>query len=57
MARPKTKDDYQKGDRVRVKGNGKRGTVVGELSGFFLVHVDGWNRDYGYLPNEIEPDA
>lgn len=43
-----------KGTRVRIKSNGKRGTVVGELAGFVLVQADGSERDFGYQPDELE---
>lgn len=43
-----------KGTRVRIKSNGKRGTVVGELAGFVLVQADGSERDFGYQPGELE---
>lgn len=43
-----------KGTRVRIKSNGKRGTVVGELAGFVLVQADGSEQDFGYQPGELE---
>lgn len=45
-----------KGTRVRVKISGKRGVVVGNLSGFVLVLLDGQERDYGYWPTELDSE-
>ena len=50
------KPTIAKGDRVRINSSGKRGTIVGFLSGFVLVQTDGSTRDFGYLPREITPE-
>lgn len=50
-----------KSTRVRSKyaalGKIRRGVVTGNLAGFILVQWDGMERDYGYLPSEVEHDT